>query len=399
MTGASSKKLIWATFLFMDIDLSRTTQIEVLRSLANGYGYNVTLVAAYSKTKPSFEQMEIQGFMIPSRKVPVLSFLFLSLILAVLLPVLVLKSRPRIIIVEPYVGTFLGLISARAIPRPIRPKIIVDIRSTPVETRGLHRLFDTLLFRIALIVARDMLDGITVITGAMRDDICARYHIDPKSVGVWTSGVSPEIFAPNAVRAKKLRAELGLEGKFAIIYHGVLTANRGVAEAIRSMKLLNGKYREVVLFVLGKGPALPFLKKVSQQEIPEGRVIFHGPVDYHEVPRYISACDIGIAPFPDVPDWRNQCALSLLECLAMAKVVVATDIPVNRAISGGSKCVIYAASADADGIAKAIMNAFDNRKMLAKWGTSGRAIVKEKYAWATVARDLNQYLSGRLPRC
>jgi glycosyltransferase involved in cell wall biosynthesis len=398
VTGVSGKKLIWATLLFMDIELSRTTQIEVLRSLAK-QGYDVTLVAAYSKMKPSFEEMEIQGFMIPSRKVPVLSFAFLSLILTVFLPVLILKSKPRFLIVEPHYGTFLGLISARGVPRPIRPKIIVDIRSTPIETRGLRGLFESVLFHMSLIVAREMLDGITVITGMMRDDICARYHIDPKSVGVWTSGVSPEIFAPNALRAKKLRAELGLEGKFAVIYHGVLTANRGVAEAIRSMRLLNGKYREVVLFVLGKGPALPFLKKVAQQEILEGRVIFHEAVDYHEVPQYISACDIGIVPYPDVPDWRYCCALGLLECLAMEKVVVATDIPSNRAVSAGSKCVIYAGSTDADGIARAIMNAFDNREMLAKWGASGRAVVKERYAWAIVARDLDRYLSARVPRC
>jgi glycosyltransferase involved in cell wall biosynthesis len=64
----------------------------------------------------------------------------------------------------------------------------------------------------------------------------------------------------------------------------------------------------------------------------------------------------------------------------------------NRAVVGGSKCIIYAASADADRIAKAIMKAFDNRKMLAKWGANGRAIMREKYDWATVVYDLNQYL-------
>jgi glycosyltransferase involved in cell wall biosynthesis len=110
------------------------------------------------------------------------------------------------------------------------------------------------------------------------------------------------------------------------MYRAVLTSNRGVAEAIRSMKPLKGECRNTVLFVLGKGPMLASLKRVSKEEIPEGRVIFHGPVDYREVPRHISGCDIGIVPLPDLSDWRYQCLLNLLECLAMAKVVVATGI-------------------------------------------------------------------------
>src|SRR5208282_2967308 len=104
---------------------------------------------------------------------------------------------------------------------------------------------------------------------------------------------------------------------------------------------------------LGKGPALSSLRTTHRKEIAEGRVIFHGPVKYQDVRRYISACDVGIVPLPDIPDWRSQCPLNLLECLAMSKVVIATDIPANRDVAGDSKCVAYTLSADAHGIANA----------------------------------------------
>ena len=68
------------------------------------------------------------------------------------------------------------------------------------------------------------------------------YHLDPNSVGVWTSGVSTQNFAPKLERGRQLRREMGLDGKFVVLYHGVLTLNRGVKEAIGSLKFLKGKY-------------------------------------------------------------------------------------------------------------------------------------------------------------
>ena len=123
------KSLLWVTYLIIDTDLHRTSRIEILQNLAKR-GYDVTLLAAYSETKPSFER--IRSLLIPARKVPLLTYLILAITFALLLPVLILKLRPRFIITEPYLTTFFALITSRGIPRAIRPRIVVDVRSTPV---------------------------------------------------------------------------------------------------------------------------------------------------------------------------------------------------------------------------------------------------------------------------
>jgi glycosyltransferase involved in cell wall biosynthesis len=385
------KSLLWVTYLIIDTDLHRTSRIEILQNLAKR-GYDVTLLAAYSETKPSFER--IRSLLIPARKVPLLTYLILAITFALLLPVLILKLRPRFIITEPYLTTFFALITSRGIPRAIRPRIVVDVRSTPVEARGLNGLLVTLFFHAVMVTARNLLDGITTITTMMKRELCSTYRLDPNSVGVWTSGVSTEIFVPKGEKARQLREEMGLDGKFVVLYHGVLTPNRGVTEAIGSLKFLKGKYDKIVLLVLGKGPSLSSLKESSRREVAEGRLVFHGPVDYRKVSEYISASDVGIVPLPDIPDWRSQCPLNLLECLAAEKVVVATDIPANRNVGGDSKSVIYA-KPDEEGIAKAIMYAFDNKDSLKEWGARGRALVKEEFDWPIIARNLDRYLATR----
>jgi glycosyltransferase involved in cell wall biosynthesis len=43
-------------------------------------------------------------------------------------------------------------------------------------------------------------------------------------------------------------------------------------------------------------------------------------------------------------------------------------------------------------IARAIEYAHINKENLEKWGKIGRKIIKEKYTWEKVARDLESYL-------
>ncbi|MGD0423865.1 MAG: glycosyltransferase [Candidatus Bathyarchaeia archaeon] len=394
MSTNHGKKLIWVCFLFVDVELHKTSRIEILRNLGK-LGYDVTLLAAYSNTKPSDETLGVPSILIPVRKIPGLSYLFLAFVMVLCLPILILRLRPTVIIVEPDLGMFLSLFSVRMMPRRIRPTMVVDVRSTPVEVEGVRGKLETLSFRITMQIARTMLDGITTITTMMREDICRKFGVEPGFIGVWTSGVNADVFSPGTSTANRVRAELGVNDRFVVFYHGVLTANRGIAETITSLGLLDVKYQDIVFVVLGKGPALSTLRELSHKVNAEQRVIFHGPVEYSKVPEFIAACDVGIVPLPDLADWKSQCPLNLLECLAMSKVVVATDIPANREVTGDSRAVIYAASADPKEIAKAMMFAFDNRHMLVEWGAAGRTIVEERYDWKRIAHNFDQYLSSR----
>src|SRR5208282_6768637 len=104
------KKLLWVTFLYVDMELHKTSRIEILRHLANR-GYDVTMLAAYSTNRPSYDEHGIRIISIPVRKVPLISYLVLATSLVFLLPILILKIRPNFVIAESELGTFLGLIS------------------------------------------------------------------------------------------------------------------------------------------------------------------------------------------------------------------------------------------------------------------------------------------------
>jgi glycosyltransferase involved in cell wall biosynthesis len=305
-----------------------------------------------------------------------------------------MHSKPDFVIVEPRDPTFLSVLPTVLLPKSGRPKIILDIRSTPVK----GGYMETLLFTTAVRMARRLFDGMTIITPMMRKEICDKFHIDPESVGVWTSGASTTSFNPEKYDRMGLRKRFCLDHKFVVFYHGSLGRSymqgqaRGISESIKSIEILKNKCPDLILFLLGDSRSYHWIKELIEECGIQDKVILHDKVNYEDVPQYIALCDCALVPLPDLSLWRNQSPLKLLEYLAMEKVVIATGIPANRYIIGESKCAVYIPSASPEEIAKAILYIHGNREKLKEWGVLGRKIVEEKYTWEKVARDFEDYL-------
>lgn len=396
-----TRKVVWVGFLQ---GLFLTAYIQILRHLAKR-GHEVSLVTVHSKKKTPFQRelSDIRLISIPLRYLPFISLAAYIVVLLLVLPFLVLYLKPDFVVVSED-GTALGLCSTLLLPRSVRPKIVLDIRSTPVDIHGLRGSLTDLFFNTSVRMASKLFDGMTIVTRSMKREICDKFRINPESFGVWTNGVPTDLFDPrkHAAKATELRRTTGLDGKFVIIYHGAFSHERGIIETVHSISLLRDKCPDVVLFLLGIGQVgertrgsratLSELNSLVKKERLQDRVLIHEPVNYEDVPAYIMMCDVGIVPLPDIPDWRNQSALKLLEYLAMEKTVIATDIPSNREVIGNSKCGIYASSSEPKEIGRAILYAIANREKISEWGRYGRRIAEEKYSYDKVAGDLEGYL-------
>jgi len=295
--------------------------------------------------------------------------------------------------VEPSIAT-LGFVWKPLLSRFMKFKVILDIRSTPVGIFGFRGYLKMLAFYISVHMAKLMFDGITIITSAMKKEVCKNYKLNPESVGVWSDAASIELFTyeKNIRYGLELRKKFGLSDKFIVFYHGALGEKRGIFETVEAMTMIKKEHSSMVLFFLGNMPTIHKLENFIQKRGIQDKVIIHGAVEYYDVPKYIAMSDVGIVPLPDIPDWRNQCPLKLLEYLAMKKTVIVTDIPANREIVGDKKCGIYVSSCDPIKIAKAIDFAYNNKEKLKDWGELGRTIVIQKYSWDKAAEDLEKYL-------
>jgi glycosyltransferase involved in cell wall biosynthesis len=388
------RRIAWISFLVMDKDLHKTTQLEVLRSLAKR-GHHVSLFATYSKKKFESGASDVKIIALPLRYISSLAAVVYTIFLSIFLMFYCVYSNPDFLIVEPREPTYFSVLPLCLFPKVARPKILLDIRSTPIS----GAFMENWLFTTAVKISKKLFDGITIITPMMKKEICDDFDLLPDKVGIWTSGVSPTIFDSTNISEKPLREILGLQSKFVVFYHGSLGMTifqgkaRGITETIKSLRIIEKECPDLVLFLLGNKESFSWIKKFCKGIGGlENRVILHEQVDYNDVPKYIAVSDMAIVPLQDIWIWRNQSPLKLLEYLSMKKVVLATDIPANRYVMGNSECGVYLQTAKPKEIAQGISYLYNNRSSLARWGESGRAIVSERYSWAKVAQDLEEYL-------
>jgi glycosyltransferase involved in cell wall biosynthesis len=77
------------------------------------------------------------------------------------------------------------------------------------------------------------------------------------------------------------------------------------------------------LLVVGDGPMMKALRKVERQ-FP-GRVTLTGSIPHSEVPRYVHAIDVAVAPYEPLENFYF-CPLKILEYMACGRAIVATRI-------------------------------------------------------------------------
>lgn len=400
-TTPRHRKIVWSRNMILDVDLFAKTETEILKNLSKN-GYEIFFISCNSVRDPEFKDLGIHLFSIPvgRNNFPLKYHLIIALVQLFSFPFFVLKVKPNFIIVD--WDSLFGLMPMIPFCRLLGAKVIFDIRSTPTpiensnQKAGLRSNALSLAFNASVSIAKKKLDGITIITDLMKDEICSKFCINPDNVGVWSSGVSSELFLDEDYvnRGIELRQKLGLEDKFIVFYHGAFTQSRGLIDAINAMSITKNRHPNVVLFLLGKGSAQAIgdMRKAIQDNGLQDKVILYNSVDYTEVPKYIAMCDVGLVPLLDLPQWRNQCPLKLLEYLAMKKAVILSDIPCHREVIGNDKCGIYLSSISPDGIADSIAFVLDNKEKLEEWGAKGRAIAANKYTWQRIAKNLDDYL-------
>lgn len=390
--GIRKINILFVSDLTLDVDLHKTRELELLKALADR-GHNATLVASTSRSKFLIRDPRIKLLSFPIRQAPIIPRIVYSAILFFLLPIYIIIRKPNFVVMDPEMY-LISSIPTILVSRLLRTKFVLDIKSKPVEVRGLRgRLFE-FGFNVSIVVAKQLFQGMTVITSMMKSEICNKFQVDQHNVGVWTSGVPVDIFNPRISfgESRKLRKEYGLTEKFIVFYHGVFSATRGLVETLDALSIVNQKYPQVVCFLLGTGPAVSELEKQIQQKGLQNNVVIHKPVSYEEVPKFIGLSDVCIVPLPNNSYWNFQSPMKLLEYLSMEKVVLATDIPAHRVVMSNEKCCIYLRSVDPVEIAKSIEYAYINEGSLIDWGKIGPEIVERKYTWNKVAEEVEHFL-------
>jgi glycosyltransferase involved in cell wall biosynthesis len=330
------------TYNILGVHLHTEAELAGLVALAKQGHIVTSIVATDRKRCPN---TDVSGFNLETilmrRNSPVVSVFYF--IVVTFWRTLQLMDKYDVIIVD--YNTIFLLFPVFMVRRVIcsSPLLFLRINSEPVETGGVLRsLAVSFSYALSIKLAEVVFDKIFFISSMQAEVDGARFRIRKSKVSVWPSVVNMNLFDSSSVNGQsveRLRTQLRLRGRIAILHHGRLSEARGILETVQAFKLLRN--RRVKLVLVGDGPAKRKLEEYIQMNQLWNTVVLAGPVPHHEIPPYISACDVEIVPLPNHPWWRFQTPTKVLECLAMNKPLIVSDIPSNRRIIGNAPVAVY----------------------------------------------------------
>ena len=207
-------------------------------------------------------------------------------------------------------------------------------------------------------------------------------------IGVWTSGVNLSHFERQGENCRK---EMGLEGKKILIYHGVLSPNRGLQNVVRALDILRNELPDLVFLLVGDGPGRSELEELVRNLKLTEHVRFFGKVPYANIPPYLRSADLAILPFPNIKWWAVSSPLKLMEYLAVGIPVIATDIDAHRWVVNQTGGAVLANNDQPESLAESIRYALKNGVK-----TPDIETLQSTISWSKQAQELQGFLEGLL---
>ncbi len=212
----------------------------------------------------------------------------------------------------------------------------------------------------------------------------------------------PERWSPPAARPDLIREAAGIpDGAPIVLYHGGLTAGRGIDMLVDSM-LVNG-LEDVHLVLMGYGDLHDRFEGVAREERWNGRIHVIDPVPPSALLSWVASADVGAMPNPGAT--RNDYFSTpnkLFECFAAGVPVVASDFPTMRRIviddpegPFGAVCDPRHAESIAAAISSIVRLSPEDRDALR---ARCRRVAAERWNWETEARHLLSIYAEILPQ-
>lgn len=203
-----------------------------------------------------------------------------------------------------------------------------------------------------------------------------RGGVPPEHVTIVRNGPSLD-----RVRPVEPDPQLRRTGKVIIGYVGTMGFQDGIDYLLRALRHLAYDLRrtDFLCVLIGSGDAQTGLKALATELQLDEYVRFTGRIPDGDLLRYLSAADICVDPDPSNPFNDRSSMIKMSEYMALAKPIVAFDLPEHRVTA--QDAASYVSPNDEAAFARALADLMDDPERRARMGTYGRRRVESALAW------------------
>lgn len=210
-----------------------------------------------------------------------------------------------------------------------------------------------------------------------------RCGADPRRCYVVRNGPN-ELFSPQVAPLEELR----FPGKIVLGYVGLMGVQDGVDYLIRAIEHLKKRRTDFVAVLIGRGPALESLKKLTIDLGLKDHVIFTGFIEFRKIPNYIASFDICLTPDPS-NSYNDSCTtIKTMEYMAVGRPTVAFRTKENEITAG--EAAVYAENNSVEAFAALIEKLASNPELRIRMGQIGLKRIEQSLGWSHQKKILIQ---------
>jgi len=260
---------------------------------------------------------------------------------------------------------------------------VLEVNAPLIEEQAKYRgLVDIEKARwVADRVFRDA-GALIAVSQGVADDIHRNHPSVGHRVHVISNGVSSHRFPDHLQPTIAKRP-----GSFTVGFLGTLKPWHGLDTLIESFGALHEDHPNVRLLVVGDGPEREKAMARLEERDGLGAAQFTGAVTSDEVPGLLASMDVGVAPYPDLPDFYFS-PLKIFEYMAAGLPVVASRVgDLHELVEDGVNGLLFSPG-DTDDLRRTLNRLGQNSELRRCMGTAGRTKVLRDHTWDAVVQRI-----------
>jgi glycosyltransferase involved in cell wall biosynthesis len=228
-------------------------------------------------------------------------------------------------------------------------------------------------------------DRVVVLTEGLRGLLVRSYGVAAERIILLPSGTDTERFAPRDPAACRQRLGLPPDDLY-IGFVGSFYRYQGLASLMDAMAAVRARCSNVRLLMVGDGEALEELKDQARELGLDNSITWTGRIPYDEVPAYIGAMTVCVAPFRG--DRGETSPVKIFDYLACARPVVASAIESVASVFAPHSGVQTVPPDQPERLAEAVLSLLHDPDRCAAMAARGRRFVERRFGWTAMAEYL-----------
>lgn len=236
---------------------------------------------------------------------------------------------------------------------------------------------------------------INVLTPAFRERLIREKDVLPGKV-VMIPNAADFRWSEQALRGvctSGLRRELGLEGKFVVIYVGAHGLANDLMQLVEAAALLRGTHAHFLLVGDGMQKRM-LIENADSRQL--ANISFLSPVSKEQIFGYILMADAGVAVLKKADIFKTVYSNKTFDYFSCKKPVLMAIDGISRDLVEQAEAGVFAEPGNATDLAGKIRIYMDDQALLRKHGENGYRFVHQHFDREKLAKEFLERIEGQL---